>query len=67
MTISPPDEYSPSTFVGFEVGSEGFGGAWYWMFPWIVMLPDAAMVVCFIKADRGTFRASREGAHAKNF
>src|SRR2546427_6069704 len=46
MTISPPAEYRPRTLVGFDVGSAGFGGVWYWTLPEIMIEPEAAIVVC---------------------
>ena len=33
-------------FNGFDVGSDGFGGVWYWTLPWMVIVPEAATVVC---------------------
>src|SRR5438309_1763857 len=46
MTISPPEAYRPRTLVGFDIGSAGFGGVWYWMLPAIPIDPEAATVVC---------------------
>jgi len=46
MMISPPEAYNPRMLVGFDVGSDGLGGVWYWMLPVIVIDPEAAIVVC---------------------
>src|SRR5438132_7980457 len=46
MTMSPPAEYRPRTLMGFDVGSAGFGGVWYWTLPEIMIEPEAAIVVC---------------------
>src|SRR2546425_13170883 len=46
MTISPPEANRPRTLVGFDIGSAGFGGVWYWMLPAIPIDPEEATVVC---------------------